>query len=74
MKLILLALPFLLIGCGQPEYIYQPKEVYIPTKCDLPMPERPILDKNSTGVKELAIYAEELECTLHKCRGEVCKK
>lgn len=73
--LFLLAIAYMLIGCGarQVEYVDRPVEVKIPVQCTLEAPKRPILEPGFEGVKTLSIYADSLECTVALCRGEPCK-
>lgn len=55
----LLIAPFL-TGCN--------KVVYIPTKCDITMPSSPLHTNDyATNLKNMSIYAQELECGLSYC-------
>lgn len=62
-------LPLFLSACASVSY---PKEVLIPTKCDIPARARPIFDNSAIvdSVKNLLIYTETLESDLAFCRGE----
>lgn len=57
------------IGCAEPRVVF--KEVYIPTKCDIPKRERPAKGSNiSKYLTDILIYTEGLENDLNFCRGE----
>lgn len=53
---------FILLGCSKNGY------VLIPQKCNIEMPEKPaqVVDVLQ-NVKNIAIYAQELECGLYFC-------
>ena len=73
----LLSLTFIVmfVGCASKlEYVDRMIEVKVPVKCEVPSPSRPILPPNSDGVRELAIYADQLECVVKLCKGEPCNK
>ncbi|WP_382262487.1 hypothetical protein [Helicobacter baculiformis] len=55
----------LLSGCA-PRVVY--KNVYVPTRCNLPMPARPHQDLGTLEyLKALLIYTESLERDLRFC-------
>ena len=68
----MLSIAVLLAGCAdkQIEYVQVPHDVYVPVKCELPMPNKPSEAISPAGLRSILIYTEELECTLHKCRGD----
>ena len=76
MKYILVDIMVVILfaGCAsKTEYVDRPVEVKIPVKCEIAMPTKPVVTINPDGLRNVLIYTETLECTLHKCRGEVCK-
>ena len=73
--IILLAFVFVwvialaLSGCAAT--IHTPKEVLVPTKCDVPLREKPQKNASLTlYLKDILIYTEGLERDLNYCRGE----
>ena len=74
MKWVMLVLVVMLSGCASKiEYVDRPVEVKVPVKCELQMPIRPENPTGIDGLRKVLIYTETLECTLLRCRGEVCK-
>lgn len=68
MRVVFLIFPLLFCGCFTK---YEP--VYVPTKCEIKMPERPKqIRGNAYNVKQVIEYAEKLEYNLKFCiNGEV---
>lgn len=74
MKWVMMMLVVMLSGCAtKVEYVDRPVEVKVPVKCELEMPKKPDVTINVDGLRNVLVYTELLECTLKKCRGEVCK-
>ena len=72
--LAVLMVEILFAGCAsKTEYVDRPVEVKIPVKCEIEMPTKPVVTINPDGLRNVLIYTETLECTLLRCRGEVCK-
>ena len=73
MKWVMLVLVVMLSGCASKiEYVDRPVEVRVPVKCELEMPKKPDVAISVDGLRSVLMYAELLECTLRKCRGEKC--
>lgn len=71
--LIIFFISFIIIGCStKTEY----KHIYIPTKCEIDMPKKPIYkDDEVLFARDLTIYSLLLECKLHFClTGEIKKE
>ena len=74
MKWVMLMLVVMLSGCAtKAEYVDRPVEVKVPVKCELEMPKKPDVTIDVDGLRAVLTYTELLECTLLRCRGEVCK-
>lgn len=69
MCFMLILLNLFICGCATTKVAY--KQVYIPTKCDVPKRERP---QKSTNIietlKSILVYTMTLEKDLQICRGE----
>lgn len=56
-------------GPGQTEYIY--KDVYVPVRCQIIKPVRPVYQPDPvTATVEILEYTETLETLLNICTGE----
>lgn len=67
---ILVAVILLLTGCAkkEPDVVY--KEVFIPTKCQAKMPNKPINKGDFESHKEKMVYYLECERLLKFCIGK----
>lgn len=59
-------LAFLLSGCSTKEVIVT-QDVYIPIKCDVDVPERPIQKEYVNDVINIIEYVEKLETVVDVC-------
>lgn len=60
----------LIIGCAsKPTYKVQVKEVLIPTKCNLEIPQKPLEDGSFESHKALAVYYKKVEQIAKDCTG-----
>ncbi|HEC1823340.1 TPA: hypothetical protein R1765_001964 [Campylobacter coli] len=70
-KFLLLVLSFVFIGCGTTRTIYitEYKDKYIPIKCEVVMPKKPIYYKNNVykTLDEVLAYSERLKIIVDKC-------
>lgn len=55
-------------GCAGKETIY--KDVYLPVKCSVDIPKKPLNDKTFKAHKELMIYFLKIERLLKICTGK----
>ena len=71
----LLCVAWMLVGCASKEiqYVDRVQEVKVPIKCNIELPERPILKPGFEGTKALVIYADQVTCVAKQCRGEICE-
>lgn len=73
MKWVMLVLVVMLSGCTtKVEYVDRPVEVKVPVRCEIPLPEKPIVSVDAQGLKNVLMYTETLECWAKKCKGEKC--
>lgn len=63
---ILFVMVFLLFGCATREVIVT-QDVYIPIKCDVSVPERPIQKEYVNDVINIIEYVEKLEAVVDVC-------
>lgn len=68
---IIFCMLLVISGCCNKEIVtqIQTQEVFIPVKCDVSMPKKPIFDKSPKGVKELMEYYIQVESRLKFCIG-----
>ena len=74
MKWVLLIVGLMFAGCAQKDvaYVDRPVEVKVPVRCEIPLPEKPIVSVDAQGLKNVLMYTETLECWAKKCKGEKC--
>lgn len=74
MKWLLLVVTVMFVGCAQKDirYVDRPAEVQVPVKCEIPLPEKPIVSVDAQGLKNVLMYTETLECWAKTCKGEKC--
>ena len=58
------------VGCAkEPIYKIQTKEVLIPIKCDIKIPDKPKEDGSFESHRELAVYYKKVEQIAKDCTG-----
>ena len=74
MKWVLLVVTIMFVGCAQKDvrYVDRPVEVKVPVRCEIPLPEKPIVSVDAQGLKNVLMYTETLECLTFFC-GTVAK-
>lgn len=74
MRWLLLVVTIMFAGCAQKDvrYVDRPVEVKVPVRCEIPLPEKPIVTIDAQGFKNILMYTEALECWAKQCKGEQC--
>ena len=54
MKWVLLVVGLLFAGCAQKDVVYvdRPVEVKVPVRCEIPLPEKPIVSVDAQGLRQ----------------------
>lgn len=68
-KSFFIVLTISLTGCSVKEKVVY-KDVYLPVKCKVKVPPRPVYDGNFTKAKNIMIYLEILEKALKECQND----
>lgn len=60
----------LLSACAKPLVKIETKEVFVPIKCDLELPTKPLENGSFESHKQIAIYYKKIEQIAKDCTGK----